>query len=102
MTTNKMIAALISMGYRDMGKGAYGKPVAGEILLVRSETREITLVFRGASGQICVWNRSVLPENFEASDIIVEECGLMGRFRGEPYQGFSFISLMEVMSVEVG
>lgn len=100
--TNKMNAALISMGYRDMGKGAYGKPVAGEIFLFRTATREITLVFRGADGQIYVWNRSVLPENFEASHIITEECGLMERFRGDPYKGFSFISLTEVMGFEVG
>lgn len=69
--TDKQTIALKRLGYRPMGKGAWGKPVAYHLFLVKDG--KWSNHFVGADGNHYVWSsKSLDPKDYESSIAFAE------------------------------
>jgi hypothetical protein len=83
--------ALRKMGYRHMGKGVWGKPVAYHLLTVQVEKEKVrfTNYFKGVQDKVLVWESKVLDaEDYEASLKLGEYATRTDV--GQPYHSSSF------------
>lgn len=60
----KLRQAMKRLGYRHMGKGAWGKPVAYHLFLIKMKGKvaEFTNYFRGANDKIYVFNSHTIED----------------------------------------
>jgi hypothetical protein len=102
----KLLEALISMGYREMSDGIYGKPVCRQLLMYKLSTNRMALIYNSAStpGGVETWS-SVNVNGVTAVDVMNAESNLMESFSGyrgnQAKTGFSFLSAEEQATLVV-
>lgn len=104
MTSNpgrrgKMVS-LIAMGYREIAKNMWAKPVANNILLVNLETQKISLLFKDVKGKTSVWSSLKIDRDITTEQILYSEYAmLIGGIHGDALKDWSFLTKEDIANL---